>query len=192
MTRGRAICEIAHTAALGFWLGALVMAGTAAAVIFPTMRELDPRLPHYVGYAGDHWLIAGGRVAAKVFWITDAVQFACMLLAGLTFGIAVMWCGLQVRRISTFARVLVLLALVGVLSYRLGFVEPGLSAALRDHWAAALAGDTAAASRFKAVFDAGHPLQTRLLSITAGLVLAAILATIASFWRAERADGRER
>lgn len=185
MTRARSICEVVHIAALGFWLGALVLAGTAAAIIFPTMRDLEPHLPRYSAYTGEHWLIAGGSVAARVFWFTDAVQFACVLLAGLTFGIAVMWCGLPIRRASTFLRSLILLSLIGLLSYRLGFVEPGLSSALRNHWAAALAGDNAAATRLKAVFDAGHPLQTRLMAITAGLVLCAIAAVIGSFWNGD-------
>ena len=63
-----------------------------------------------------------------------------------------------------------------MLAYRLGFLEPGLSAALKGYWAAAMTGDNQGAAQFKAVFDAGHPKQTMLLNLTAALVVASAAA----------------
>jgi hypothetical protein len=188
MKAGRRVVESVHTVALALWLGALVMTAVSAATLFPTMHRLEPELPAYAGYTGPHWLIAGGHIVQKMFWACDVVQFAGMLIAGVTFAAAIMWFGLSTRRVSTFVRVVLLLALVGVLSYRLGFLEPEMTQNLRAYWSAAAAGDNATAARFKKAFDAGHPIQSRMLGLTAGLVLAALIAGIWSFARAERPD----
>ena len=52
----------------------LVMSGTMAAVIFPTMKQLQPVLPEFVKVPQDHWSLAAGLVMRKVFFISDAVQ----------------------------------------------------------------------------------------------------------------------
>ena len=59
MPRCAAAAEGLHLAALGAWLGAIVVSGAAAAIIFPTMRSLDPRMPEFGSYQGPHWMIAG-------------------------------------------------------------------------------------------------------------------------------------
>ena len=177
MKRGRRICESLHLTALGIWLGAVIMAATAAIIVFPTMKRLDPSLPGFAPYPKDQWLIAGGQVAARVFWACDVVQFAGMLVAGATFAAAAWWFGLSVTRVSTFVRAALLLTLLAVLSYRLGFLEPRMGEALKNFWAAAQGGDVAAADRFKAIFDAGHPMQSRLMVGTAIFVLASLVAS---------------
>jgi len=183
MKPGRRVCESIHVAALGLWLGSLILTAASAAMLFPTMHKLEPTLPAYAGYTGPHWLIAGGHVVLRMFLALDVAQFAAMLVSGITFGVAVMWLGLSMKRVSTFVRVALLMALVGLLSYRLGFFEPAMSENLRQYWLAAAAGDNENAQRLKTVFDAGHPMQSRLLGITAGLVLASLIAAIWSFAR---------
>lgn len=186
MKAGRRVCESVHMSALGVWLGALVLVGASAAMLFPTMKHLQPELPGYALYTGPHWLIAGGHMVQKMFLALDVAQFAAVLIAGASFGAAAMWFGLPIRRVSTFVRAALLLGLVGLLSYRLGFLEPEMADNLRRYWAAAAAGDNAAALKYKELFDAGHPVQSRLLGLTAGLVLAAMIATV---WSVARADG---
>jgi hypothetical protein len=177
MSGGRRVGEVVHAAALGIWLGAVLLAGAAAAIVFPTLKALDPHLTTFDKYDGPHWLLAGGQVAQRIFLAADIAQFACMLAAGLSFGIMVMWLGLPMRRRSTFARATFLLAALAVLSYRFAVMQPRWDAALHRHWAAAQAGDNAAAAHEKAALDEMHPVQTWLLGSTAGLVLSALIAT---------------
>lgn len=183
MNAGRRICETVHAAALGMWLGALVVTGASAAMLFPAMKGLNPELPAFAGYTGPHWLIAGGQVVQRLFLALDVAQFVAMLLSLGTFAVSAMWLGLPLRRSSTVVRVALLLALVGILSYRLGFFEPEMQDLLRRYWGAAAAGDNETALRLKAQFDAGHPVQSRLLGATAALVLASLVAGIWSFAR---------
>lgn len=178
MTRGRRIVEAVHVAVLGVWAGALVLGGAAAAIVFPVMKNLDPKLPTFAKYDGPHWMLAGGQVGQRVFFVLDVVQFACVILSGATLVLALVKFGLNVRRVSTFVRVAVLLGLIGVLAYRLGFLEPRMQEALKSYWAAAQAGDNEGAARFRAVFDGGHPIETTLMSVTLGLVVAGLIAAV--------------
>jgi hypothetical protein len=187
MKAGRRVCESVHMAALGLWLGALVLTAAAAAMLFPTMKMLQPALPGYALYTGEHWLIAGGHVVQRMFLALDVAQFAAALVAGATFGAAVMWFGLSMKRVSTFVRVFLLLALIALLAYRMGFLEPEMADNLRRYWAAAAAGDNATALRYKELFDASHPLQSRLLGLTAVLVLALMVGGV---WSFAKDDGR--
>jgi hypothetical protein len=181
MSSVRRICDAVHVAALGIWAGSLGLAITAAAVVFPTLHDLDPHLRAFDAYTGPHSIIAGGQVANRVFLVSDIVQFACVLLAGLTFGIAIMWLGLSVRRVSTFLRAALLLGLVGVLAYRFGVVQPEWDEHLRLHWDAARAGQNDAAAAQKAYLDAAHPLQSQLMGATGALVVVSlVLAVIGS------------
>jgi hypothetical protein len=179
MSRGRAICEAVHLWALGLWLGALILAAAAAAIIFPALKDLDPSLAAFSKYQGPHWVLAGGRIGARVFMVLDVVQVACVLIAGLTLAIAVSRLGLSVQRVSTFVRVALVLGLVAILAYRLALLEPSMQKSLRSYWAAAAEGDNGAAARYRAEFDAGHPQETRLLGATAALVAA---AGVGAFW----------
>lgn len=188
MTAGRRICESIHMAALGIWLGALVITAASAAMLFPTMHRLEPSLPAYALYNGPHWLIAGGQIVSRMFLACDVAQIACLLTAGITLGVSIMWLGLSQRRVSTFLRVALLLLVLGVLAYRLGFLEPQMTQNLRAYWTAAAQGDNEAAAKFKAVFDAGHPVQSRLLGLTAALVLALIGAAVWSVAQTDRPE----
>jgi len=180
MSRAQRLCESVHVASLGIWLGALGMSIASAAIVFPTIKSLGPHLDEFSRYSGPHSLIAGGQVANRVFLVGDIVQFVCVLAAGLTFGIAVMWLGLSMRRVSTFLRATLLLGLVGILAYRFGVVQPRWDEDLRQHWEAARAGDNDAAARSKASLDALHPVQTRLMGVTGAMVGAALALAVAA------------
>jgi hypothetical protein len=174
---------------VSLWLGSLIVAGAAAAIIFPTMKRLKPSLPDYASYSGEHWSLAGGQIAARIFWLADVIQVACLVIAGLSFGAAIVWFGTPMRSRLTMLRATLLLLALAVAGYRLGLLEPGLTDALRGYWAAALAGDNEAAARLKQVFDDAHPMQTRLMSGTAALLVCLIAGGIGSI---VREPGRER
>lgn len=178
MTRGRRICETIHLAVLGAWLGVLLMTGATAATLFPAVKALAPTLPGYARYEGPHWSLAAGKVAAVLFFIADAAQFAGVLIAGVTFGVSILAFGVSMRSRLTALRGGVLIALLGLLSYQLLVLAPGMNSDLASYWLAAEAGDNAAAARFKAAFDARHPLATNLLAVDAGAVLVLLVAGV--------------
>jgi hypothetical protein len=175
MTTARRLCEIAHLTSLAVWLGSLVMTGVAAAVVFPTLRGLDPTLPAYAAYQGEHWRLAAGHVASRLFLACDLIQFGAVLAAAFTFALSVLAFGLPSRRVTTALRGALLVALTALLAYQFIILAPEMNASLRRYWEQARAGDTAAAERFRIAFEADHPLATRLLIADAALVLALLV-----------------
>ncbi len=175
MTTGRRVCETIHLAVLGLWLGSLIMTGLAAAVLFPTMRSVEPHLPKFAAYSGDHWSLLAGRIASTLFFICDSIQFAAVLIAGGTFGLAILLYGLPVRRLSTAFRGGLLALVIGVLSYQFLVLAPRMNRKLAAYWHAAETGDNEAAASLKAAFDAEHPLARNLLMTDTLLVLALLV-----------------
>ena len=182
MSRLRPILTSTHTAALGLWLGCVLMTGAAAAVTFPAVKALNPTTPVYSGYSGDHWMLIAGHVAARVFYINDIAQFICAALVILTTA------GLFLHDKSHFRgrvqalRLAVLSGVFGFFCYYFFVLSPHMSASLRDFWQAAQAGDNAGAATFKAAFDANHPVASNTLSAIAVTLLAAI---VLSAWPSE-------
>lgn len=187
MSTGRRVCETIHLTVLGLWLGTLVMTGAAAAVIFPTVREFDPRLPKFAAYTGDHWSLLAGKVAATLFFICDSVQFAGVLVAGVTLGVAILWFGLPMTRLSTALRGGLLIILIAVLSFQFFVLAPRMNRNLFAYWQAAETGENEAASTLKAAFDADHPLARNLLAVDTILVLALLTAGVWSATSGARA-----
>jgi hypothetical protein len=181
MNRGRATAETIHLTALGLWLGALVMAGAAAAIIFPTMKALKPQLPDYSGYTGDHWMIAAGQPAAKIFLAADIVQFVCATLAIITAGVLLFVSHISLRRPSALVRVLALVAAIGLLGFHSIYLAPRMQLNMRGHWEAAIQGNNTEAAKFKDVFAADHPLASRLMGATA---IAVLISLAAGAWSA--------
>ncbi len=178
MNQGRRFCETIHITALALWLGGLVMTGVTAAVVFPTMREMDPALPQYAAFTGEHWRLAAGRVAARVFFIFDVMQFVAVLIAGVSFGVAILVYGLPMRRFSTFARGGTLIVLLALLSYQFLVLGPEMNTNMNNYWIAALEGDNGAAERFRQAFEQDHPTATRLMVANTVLVLFSLLAAV--------------
>jgi hypothetical protein len=166
-----------HVAALAVWLGAIGMTVAAAAIVFPTMQKLDPHLAAFDKYTGSHAVLAGDRCLAGVPGVRR--RAVCVRAdRGVTFGIAVMWLGLSVQRVSTFVRAALLLGLVGMLAYRFGFQQPAWDSDLKAYWEAAGIGDNAAAATIQERLRAAHPVQERMMAVTAGMVGAALVIGI--------------
>jgi hypothetical protein len=167
-----AIAELVYAAVLGIWLGTIVVSGVAAAVIFPAMRALDPRVPAFSRYDGPHWRIVGGDAANKVFWISDIVQVCCAIVAVIAF--AVILNRITPWRLMAFLRLMSLAALLAVLAYRLGFLGPRMNAELLAYWEAARAGDSSGAQVHREAFDRRHPVASGLIGAGAALALVSI------------------
>ncbi len=155
-----------HAAAAGIWIGSVGMVGTLAAIAFPTMKKLNPTVPEFAA-VGDHWKIAAGSVANKMFVVADSVSLACCLicLATLGFGLAI-----RVKRGREHARsalwlfrALVMTIAAGCLAFQLFVLAPRMAANIHTFWDAARAGDVPAATAAQAAFDADHPTASNVI-----------------------------
>lgn len=176
MRSWRAFLETVNFVALALWLGAIVFSGVVAARVFVVMRELDPRLNAYAGYTGEHWKLAGGKVANGVFAVTDIAQFLCALIAGLCFASLVATRSVSPRRISTWLRGVGLSVGMACAMGLLLVVGPRLNAALEGYWTAAREGKNDEALRLQALAGQIHPTTTLLMGVGAFAVLMALIA----------------
>lgn len=178
-----------HLTALGVWCGTLVGAGITAAVTFPTMRDLAPTLGAYPNYTGEHWMLGAGRVAGRVFWITDTVQFVCAMLTVVGFGLAFVGRGHARRSWMMFLRALGTGAAFLLVSWHLLILAPSMDRDLRAYWDAAATGQNEVAETHRAAFSERHPTASRTIGATAVVTLATLaLGAWSLAVRAERGD----
>ncbi|MFG0307508.1 MAG: hypothetical protein ACF8Q5_15000 [Phycisphaerales bacterium JB040] len=161
------LSETLHLFSLALWLGAVVMSGVVAAVVFPLVRELDPTLGAYPEFTGDHANLAAGRIAARVFLIADGAQFAGAFLALVTVTALILRGAISNRRLAHGVRVVALAVALTSVSYQLLLLAPRMDRNLSAYWAAAEAGDNQAAETARLAFAEDHPTASRTLSITA-------------------------
>ena len=183
------ICRAVHSAALGIWLGALLVAGASAAMIFPLAREIGPVLPSFAKYTGDHAILVGGMFAQRVFFAADVVQFVCATLAILTLGIIAILTLRRGRSMLVGARVAIFAITLCVFCWYFFMLTPGMQKALRLHYDAAQAGNNEAALQHKSAFDADHPRASTALSVIAGGVA---LSLVLSLWTDRSGKGAAR
>ncbi|GJQ29781.1 MAG: hypothetical protein HBSAPP03_16650 [Phycisphaerae bacterium] len=177
MPRFRAFCDALCLASFALWLGVVIMSGIVAAVAFPTMKSLNPSLPDFAAYPGEHWTIAAGHVARRVFDLGAMLQAGCAAIACVTLTGSALGDPRRPRRIP-FARAIALLLAVGILGYWRLSLTPTMDADLDAFWAAARAGNTESADAHKAAFNAAHPVAARTLSFTALFVFAGLVETV--------------
>lgn len=156
------------------------MTGAAAATTFPTVKRLDPALPAYAGYTGDHWMLAAGAVVDRVFAVNDAVQFVAALIACITLVVGPSLLGQRWRNRHFMTRASVLGAALCVLSYHLLVLTPRMQVNLRAYWRSAQAGESAQAESFRMAFSADHPTAQMVLVTLALLTLIALFLGAAS------------
>lgn len=166
----------AHAASLGLWLGALVITGASAAIIFPTMRETAPTLGAYAGYSGEHWKLAAGMVQARVFAVADVFTAACAVLA--CVALAGLWMNARWTGPIAKARVALIVAACMILGYQLFVLGPIMSQNLRQYWTLAASGDNAGAEQLRSLFEADHPKASALFYAQFALVAASLLLSI--------------
>jgi len=167
----------------GIAFGVLAMVGVVAAVVFPTMKGLDPTLPGYAGYSGPHWSLAAGVVAERVFTIGFAgagVALACCVAAVVLLSVSRGAGRLPVGRLA------LLVIAAGVFLAHVGWLQPRMTEAAREYRAAAARGDEEGAEVAKSQFDAMHPNASRLIM---GAALLSLALFIASAWSAGSGSG---
>lgn len=173
------MCETIHLTAMGLWLGTLVMTGAAAAVLFPTMKELGPTLPSHAAFTGEHWRIVAGKPAATLFQICDGIQFVCAMLAAVSLLTLVGIARVRVRRRpSMFIRIISLGLAFIALSYHLFVLSPRMWTSLLSFRQAAAAGQNDLAAQFQAAFQSDHPTASNTLAAIAACVLVSLTTGI--------------
>lgn len=185
MRSWRAMCETINLTVTGVWLGVLVMTGVAAAVLFPMVRDLRPTLPDYSLYQGEHWRIAAGKPADRMFIICDAIQFVCAMIAAISLATLVFAGRVRVRRAAMLVRIAMLVVAFALLGARFFFLQPWMDTNLRAFWEAAEKGDNASAERFRAAFDADHPIASNMLAAT---LLCVLVTMVLGAWCAATHD----
>lgn len=176
------LAETVHLLSLSGWLGAVVMSGVVAAVIFPLMRTLDPTLGAYPSFTGDHSNLAAGRVAARVFLISDAAQFALATLALVSLAVLIVRGAITNRRWGHGLRILALSVAITTLSYHLMILGPRMDSNLHAYWASAQAGNNEAAETARLAFNDDHPKASRSLGI---LAVSVGLCLVSGLWSAQ-------
>lgn len=185
------MCETVHVVSLALWLAATFGSALAAAIAFPTMKALRPTL---AGYASpeEHYLIAAGSVAQRVFFAADVVHFSAALVALASLGASVLIFGTPARRTATVIRTLSLSVAVAALASLLLIVTPKVVSSAGAHWAALKSGDVAAAAMHKASMDEVHPIASRLMGVMGVSVLISLSAAAWSLARKDDAGERPR
>ncbi len=177
----RPFVDTLHIVALAFWLAALLGSGAAAAVLFPTMKHLDPTLPAFAAYPHEHWKIAAGHAANKLFFLADIVQFAAAFLATVTFALTLFFLRILPDRGRSWPlaiRGVSLAAALTAAAYLLLVLSPAMGLDYQHFIAAASAGQVEQADAARAAFEAAHPKASTAISITAAAVFVALFAGV--------------
>ncbi len=176
----RTLGESVGVTALGLWFGALVMTSATAGIVFPVVKKLDPRLPEFSAYSGEHWMLAAGRVMYNVFFAADVVQVTCAAFAGLALAVLA-FSGDRAGSVwASRVRGAGLITAVALLVADLAWLKPQMNRALLAYWDAAKAGDNTRAEALREAFRSMHPTATALLLCG---TLAVFVALIGSAWR---------
>jgi hypothetical protein len=180
------VAETLHLSVVGLWLGALLMTAAVAAVIFPTMRELDPTFGLFRAYGGPQADLGAGYIQARVFFVADVVQFVGAFAGGVTLAVSIA-ARRNLRSRLTMARSVLFGAAVLVFAFEFFVLSPRMNRNATAYWRAAEAGDVVAAEKSRQMFSADHPTATRTFGATAVLVLGSL---VAAGWSATGGAGR--
>ncbi|GIW73569.1 MAG: hypothetical protein KatS3mg103_0091 [Phycisphaerales bacterium] len=175
--------EAIQAAAWAAWSAALLVTGATAYFIFTLLKELDPSLPGYAQYQGPHWRLLGGYVAERLFLGADVVGFLAVCLGGGTFALGC-WKGRpQPRTWTAASRAVLILAMIGLTTYRFAMLQPQMQQAVTAYRVAAIQGQTEAAQTHQRAYDALHRKASNALVASLGLSLGALVLTLATTGR---------
>lgn len=180
MHRFRRFAEAVHIVSASLWAGSILMAAVVAAVAFPTMRDLGPTLSAYEAYSGEHWPLAAGAVANRVFMIVDAAQLVLAMLAAGTL-VFLAYANQLGGRLVGIVRLLALGIALLTFGVHLFWLRPKMDVDLANYWEAARQGQTETAQEHREGFASKHPTASRLMGATA---LSALVLGGAGAWGA--------
>ena len=159
---------------LGAWATVILMSGAMAAVIFPTMKQLDPVLPAFASTPGDHWSLAAGLVMRKIFFISDIVQL--VLATACLVSTAVVLKGLQLPALARRSLWIPLtVACIAMLAAAF-WLSPALRRDMDEALVAGRNGNASAMHAARTRFSDKHKTATGLMVTTLGGVAFASIA----------------
>ncbi len=150
------------------------MSGLVAAVSFPTMKELNPTIPAFSAYPTDHWTIAAGSIARRIFDIGAMTQWLLAGASAAALAVSIVAARPAHARGLPIGRIVAIVLAIGTLALWRFWLAPRMDFNLDTYWTAAKAGDIATADAHRHAFDADHPVSARMLSFIALFVLAGI------------------
>lgn len=172
--------EAIQVAAWATWSGALLVTGLTAYFVFTLLKRLDPTLPDFSAYAGEHWRLLGGYVAERLFIGADVVGFLAICIGGGAFALAC-WRGHPHPRSWTAAiRALLVMAMVGIMTYRFAALDPAMQSDLAAYRQAAALGDTQNAIELQQAYDVHHQTASNVMVASLLLSLGALGFTLAT------------
>jgi len=186
------IIEALHALFVALWLAALIGSALGASIVFPVMKDLNPSLPQYGAYHGEHWKIAAGHVGNKLFGIADMIQLVGAVGAVGTLGLALharSKAGQHAGGLWAF-RAGVVGAAAALAAYHILILGPSMTQGIQDFWAAARAGDASKADTLQAAFNKNHPVSRLILEATTVLMLLALVAGVYHAGRGEAPKAR--
>jgi hypothetical protein len=177
----RTLTDVVGVSALGIWVGVVGMTSATAGVTFPVVKRLDPHVPGFDGYTGEHWLLVAGRVMYNVFFVADVAQAACAVLAVLALvGRAAVGSVTPAPVWPGRVRLVGLVGAIALLVADFAWLKPTMNRALLAYWEAARAGDNVVADAQREAFRSMHPTATAVLLGITALVLVALVGWV---WR---------
>ncbi|MEM9166604.1 MAG: hypothetical protein AAGB48_06220 [Planctomycetota bacterium] len=179
MTPLRRWMEAVHIVAAGLWAGVVIATGAAAAIIFPTVRGLEPTVGTYPNYSGEHWRLLAGQVAARLFAVGDIVQFICAMLTGVSLAIIALQRDAWASRTIILARLTVYAAVLMLVAYAVLVLGHRMNTNLAEYWAAAKIGDNQTAASARQAFQKDHgPASAVMGSTAAGVFVLTVLGVV--------------
>ena len=166
------------------------MTGIAAAVIFPTIKGMNPVVPSYQAYDGEHWRLIAGRTANAVFLWSDTVQFVCAVIGLASLIVVLIASGAAWRRVTLGVRTVGFATALSLFSYSFFILRTQMNTELTRYWAAAESGDNAAAETHRLAFAEMHPQASALIAATAFAVLITLVAGMIDLTRDRSRPGR--
>ncbi|HLO39786.1 MAG TPA: hypothetical protein VK176_02095 [Phycisphaerales bacterium] len=172
--------EALHILAAILWFTALMSAGLGAAVAFPVLKPLNPHLPDFAQFPGEHWRIAGGAIGNRLFTISDIFQLAGPIVCTLFF-IPILLrersTAAEAPRLGgiTIARSVILLLACALGLYQSLILGPDMRHTIEAFWSAARAGNLDTAASLQAAFDASHPKARIIMESSALLTFLLII-----------------
>ena len=184
--------EAIQVAAWATFSGALLVTGATAYFVFTLLKRLDPTLPGFELYEGEHWRLLGGYVAERLFFGSDAIGFLAICIGGGAFALAC-WKGYPHPRTWTAAiRALLVIALIGVMTYRFAVLDPEMQQDLNTYREAARLGHTEQALAARNAYDVHHRTASNVMVASLALSLGALGFTLVSTRRVMQGEAQDR
>ncbi len=155
-------------------VGVIAMTAAAAAVLFPTIKQLDPTLASFAEYPTDHWRIVAGQPANMLFQICDALSLGLLAVAALTLALRISVRPRFQPSASGVVRIIALIALLAATAYGAFVLDARMNKTARAFWAAAEQGQVDEADRLRDAFAADHPKSTVAMTVRLSFALVAM------------------